>query len=251
MLFVDYLASADGRLNDPTPRILLTITFTLLLTYLNYRGLDLAGKVAIGVCISSLLPFVILCLIGMPQVDLSRTANWSDDVSKLSQSQWLGFLNVLFWNLNSFDSAASFAGEVQHPGKVYPRAMLLSIFIIVVSYVLPILIGATASNIPYSEWRDGTFTQVGMQLGGDFLAGWIVIAAAISNVGLFLAEMSSDAYQMMGMAELGLLPAFLGQVHLWHTYLRHLLISSRHHPTQHHLLLQRNHRYGQFPLCHC
>lgn len=52
--------------------------------------------------------------------------------------------------------------------------------------------------------------QVGKQVGGDWLAGWIVLAAAVSNVGLFLAEMSSDAYQIMGMAEIGLLPSRLG-----------------------------------------
>lgn len=49
------------------------------------------------------------------------------------------------------------------------------------------------------------------QLGGPLLALWVVVAAAVSNVGLFLAEMNSDAYQMLGMAECGLLPACLAR----------------------------------------
>lgn len=48
-------------------------------------------------------------------------------------------------------------------------------------------------------------------MGGDWLAAWIVLSAAVSNIGLYLAEMSSDAFQLMGMAELGMLPAALGR----------------------------------------
>jgi amino acid transporter len=195
----------------PPPLQLLIVSFTLLLTFLSYRGLDLAGRVAIGVCLASLLPFLILVVMGFFQLDLSRTQSWSHDPSMLSRSDWLGMLNLLFWNLNAFDSAASFAGEVRNPGWTYPRAMLSAIALIVVSYVLPILVGTLATTIPYAEWKDGTFTEVGREVGGKWLAGWIVLSAAISTVGLFLAEMSSDAYQLMGMAELGLIPSVLGQ----------------------------------------
>ncbi len=38
--------------------------------------------------------------------------------------------------------------------------------------------------------------QIGRQVGGDWLAGAIVLSAAVSNVGLYLAEMSSDAFQV-------------------------------------------------------
>lgn len=37
-----------------------------------------------------------------------------------------------------------------------------------------------------------TTKQVARQVGGEWLAGWIVAAAAVSTVGLYLAEMSGD-----------------------------------------------------------
>ena len=123
----------------------------------------------------------------------------------------LGCINILYWNLNAFDSAASFAGEVRDPGRTYPRAMLLCILLIVLSYIFPILVGALATDIPYASWTDGTFSDVARSIGGDWLAGWVVVCAAASNVGLFLAECSSDAFQLMGMAEVGMLPSFLGR----------------------------------------
>lgn len=81
--------------------------------------------------------------------------------AQLSKDDWRQYLGILFWNLNAFDSAASFAGEVRDPGRTYPRAMLASLAVIVTSYIGPILIGTlAATDVPYTSWTDGTFTEV-------------------------------------------------------------------------------------------
>jgi amino acid transporter len=46
-------------------------------------------------------------------------------------------------------------------------------------------------------------------VGGNWLAWWVVAAAAASQIGQFQAEMSSDSYQLLGMAERGFLPKAL------------------------------------------
>lgn len=76
----DYLASLDPRLADPLPRTLLILSFTLTLSYLAWRGLDVAGKLAIGICVGCLLPFVALCVAGAFHLDLGRARAWRDDV---------------------------------------------------------------------------------------------------------------------------------------------------------------------------
>lgn len=45
---------------------------TVVLTYLNYRGLEIVGKSAIVICGLSLLPFIIFVIVGAFQVDPSR-----------------------------------------------------------------------------------------------------------------------------------------------------------------------------------
>jgi amino acid transporter len=45
---------------------------TVVLTYLNYRGLEIVGKSAIVICILSLLPFIIFVIVGAFQVDPSK-----------------------------------------------------------------------------------------------------------------------------------------------------------------------------------
>ncbi|GAA0139197.1 transporter [Lithospermum erythrorhizon] len=44
-------------------------------------------------------------------------------------------------------------------------------------------------------------------IGGVWLRVWIQ-AASMSNMGMFIAEMSSDSFQLFGMAEMGMLPEF-------------------------------------------
>uniref|UniRef100_A0A7N0VMB1 Amino acid permease-like protein n=1 Tax=Kalanchoe fedtschenkoi TaxID=63787 RepID=A0A7N0VMB1_KALFE len=43
-------------------------------------------------------------------------------------------------------------------------------------------------------------------IGGAWLSWWIQGAAAMSNMGMFVAEMSSDSFQLLGMAERGMVP---------------------------------------------
>ena len=68
-------------------------------------------------------------------------------------------LNNLFWNLNSFDVGASFAGEVRDPEKVFPRAMFMSIVMVVLSYIIPLLAALGATDSTQSDWKAGYLTQ--------------------------------------------------------------------------------------------
>lgn len=73
--------------------------------------------------------------------------------------------------------------------------------------MIPLLAGTGALSFNPSGWSDGYFAEVGMLIGGSWLKWWIQAAAAMSNLGLFEAEMSSDAFQLLGMSEIGMLPA--------------------------------------------
>lgn len=50
-----------------------------------------------------------------------------------------------------------------------------------------------------------------LQVGGHWLSWWMVAAAAVSQIGQFEAEMSSDSFQLLGMSERGFLPKALGR----------------------------------------
>eukprot|EP00662_Eupelagonemidae_sp_cell21_P049216 gene49216-20533_t len=49
--------------------------------------------------------------------------------------------------------------------------------------MLPLAVGIGATTSPVDQWRDGYFAEVATQIGGGWLQGWIVAAAAVSNIG--------------------------------------------------------------------
>lgn len=221
----------SGWLTNTVGRFILTVTITIALSALNYTGLEIVGNFSIIVSILSMIPFVILVIVAIPKLDPNRwfvlpTSNtdaiimaMDDDtvgdtdstllqIPAVAGVLWRPFLNNLFWNLNGLDSGGCFAGEIRNPDKVFPRAMFLSGILIVFSYLLPLMAALGAVDTKQVDWEAGYLTTVAEMLAGHWLGAWIVFAAAISNLGMYEAEMSGDAYQLMGMAERGLIPKF-------------------------------------------
>jgi len=198
-----------SQLSDETSplRLLFIAAITLALTYLNYRGLDIVGSLAIVICVLSLLPFVVFCAVGLPQVQPHRWLQMPD--RGLAGVNWRLLLNTFFWNVNYWESASSFAGDVAEPSTAYPRGMLLAVGLVFVSLFLPVLVGTGASSEPYTQWTDGYFVHLASEIAGPWLALWMMFAATLTNVGMFEAEMTSDAWQVAGMAEHGILPKIL------------------------------------------
>ncbi|CAM0944870.1 unnamed protein product [Alopecurus aequalis] len=203
ILFLDYLKSSVPALGGGAPRAVSVVGLTAVLTLLNYQGLTVVGWVAICIGVFSLLPFLVLGLISIPKL---RPARWL--VVDLRDVDWNLYLNTLFWNLNYWDSVSTLSGEVKNPGKTLPKALFYAVIFVVVGYLYPLLAGTGAVPLDRGQWSDGYFADIAKLLGGAWLMWWLQAAAAVSNMGMFVAEMSSDSYQLLGMAERGMLPAF-------------------------------------------
>ncbi|KAL0009561.1 hypothetical protein SO802_011063 [Lithocarpus litseifolius] len=75
-------------------------------------------------------------------------------------------------------------------------------------------------------WTDGYFSDIAKIIGGVWLRLWIQGASAVSNMGMFVDEMSSDSFQLLGMAEPGMLPEFFGKRSHYGTPLIGILFSA-------------------------
>jgi amino acid transporter len=226
VLFLDYLLqviSTDGDSMDPVTRFVLLAGTSIALAYVNWLGLPVVGNMSIVICAVAMSPFLVLTVVGAFSVDTSRwfqgpilnqTAieTVMDDDGGIIPVTVVGgillrpFLNNLFWNLNSFDAGASFAEDIDDPGRVLPKAMGYSIVMVVLGYLLPLLVALGASGSIQTDWVDGYLARVCSEIVGPWLGAWTVFAAGISNIALFQAELSADAFQLMGMAERGHLP---------------------------------------------
>ncbi|KAL6847001.1 hypothetical protein ACP4OV_022854 [Aristida adscensionis] len=206
VLFLDYLRSG-GLLLPPPLRSLAVLALTAALTYLNFRGLHLVGLSALALTAFALSPFLALAVLAAPKI---RPSRWlALDAGAVDPR---AFFNSMFWNLNYWDKASTLAGEVEDPRRTFPKAVFAAVGLVVGAYLIPLLAGTGA--LPpetAAEWTSGFFSEVGQRIGGPWLRVWIQAAAAMSNMGLFEAEMSSDSFQLLGMAEMGLIPAIFAR----------------------------------------
>ncbi|KAJ4977460.1 hypothetical protein NE237_002566 [Protea cynaroides] len=221
LLFLDYLKSAIPVLGGGIPRIVAVLVLTLALTYMNYRGLTIVGWMAVFLGVFSVLPFVVMGFVAIPKLKPSR---WL--VVNIHKVDWGLYLNTLFWNLNYWDSISTLAGEMQNPKKTLPKALFYALILVVLGYFFPLLIGTGAIPLDRDLWTDGYFSDIAKLIGGVWLRWWVQGASALSNMGMFVAEMSSDSFQLLGMAERGMLPEFFSKRSRYGTPLFGILFSA-------------------------
>lgn len=222
-LFMEYVASVAGWDRDAFSgwtRFFSLTTITIVLALLNYTGLEIVGKSSLTICIIAMSPFLIMIILGAPKVVPSRwfqMPETSDDASyelfddvfqtspgplpllTLGGILWRPWLSNMFWSLGSYDSAASFAGETAPGSSTYLKGIFFGLIMTVVAYIVPLLVAVGATDYNQAEWVDGHLANVAVDIGGKWLGVWTVFAAGINNVALFEAEMSSDAFKIMGM----------------------------------------------------
>jgi len=223
-LFMGYVTSVVGWDKDEfggSTRYFSIAAITICLAMLNYTGLEIVGNASLVICVIAMSPFLIMTILGAPKVVPSRWFQmpevaaesyelFDDDFQTtpgplpllaLGGILWRPFLNNMFWNLNGFDKAGSFAGETTSASTTYPRGIFIGLIMCVCGYLIPMLVAVGATDYSQADWVDGHLGVVAMDIGGQWLGFWTIFAAGISNVALFEAEMSSDAFKIMGMGK--------------------------------------------------
>jgi amino acid transporter len=212
VLCIDYIKKLFPVFESGWPRNLAILASTLLLSFLNYTGLTIVGYVAVVLAIVSLSPFILMSLIAIPKIHPHK---WISLGQKGVKKDWNLFFNTLFWNLNFWDNVSTLAGEVEQPKKTFPLALLIAVIFTCVSYLIPLFAVTGVVNVDQSQWETGFHAQAAKIIAGNWLKIWIEIGAVLSGIGLFEAQLSSSAYQVLGMAEIGILPKFCGVRSKW------------------------------------
>ncbi|KAF3782453.1 putative polyamine transporter [Nymphaea thermarum] len=211
VLCVDYLKLVFPTFSAGLSRNLAISLFNVCFAFLNYTGLTIVGWTAVILAALSLAPFILLLFFAIPKI---RPSRWLSNGQSKSRD-WSLYLNTIFWNLNYWDNASTVAGEVEHPQKTYPKALLLAGLLTCSSYLIPLLAGIGALELEQDKWSDGYLADVAGMIAGKWLKFWVEAGAVMSAVGLFEAQLSSCSFQLLGMAELGHLPAFLAKRSEW------------------------------------
>jgi amino acid transporter len=208
VMFVDYLAYLRGDL-APGERWLIGTALITVITWLNIRGIRLVGLSSIIFLLIVLAPFAALVALGAPQIELSNWLKQSETVD------WALLLSTLLWNTSGWDNAGCCAAEVAKPGRAYPRAMIITVLLVSMVYLLPLAIGVGVDG-NFADWKEGYFPKVAAQIGGSWLGTWLTLAALVSAAGLLNALLCTSARVPFAMAERGMLPSWLRALHARH-----------------------------------
>lgn len=212
LLCVDYLQLVIPIFSSGMPRFVAVFASTLVLSFLNYTGLTVVGYTAVFMGVISLLPFIVMSLAAIPMIEPSR---WINLGQKGVEKNWTLFFNTLFWNLNFWDNASTLAGEVEQPQKTYPKALFFACILTCLGYIMPLLAATGAIPLDQEDWVNGYLANAAGIIAGKWLKIWVEIGALLSVIGLFQAQLSSCAYQVLGMADLGFLPRIFGERSTW------------------------------------
>ncbi|WOL13281.1 putative polyamine transporter [Canna indica] len=208
-LCADYLARAVPAVAGGAPRYATVAGMNLVLSFVNYTGLSIVGYTAVALGVASLAPFVLMTLIAVPKV---RPDRW---LTRGTNNDWRLYFNTLFWNLNFWDNASTMAGEVKRPERTFPTALLAAGLMTALGYLLPLMAGTGALDVPQDAWGGGYFADAAAAIAGGWLKYWIEVGAVLSAIGLYEAQLSSSAFQLLGMADLRLLPKIFASRSKW------------------------------------
>jgi amino acid transporter len=207
-LFVSYLGRFYPSLTAGWGHYGWALLVVVVCTAWNLRGTPSVGNGSMVLFVMLLAPFVVLTALGFWHgFRVHPVVQWGGEHSQAGIAL---AIQVAMWNYMGWDNAATIAGEVENPQRNYPRAMLWSIMLVAMSYLLPLTAMALA-GISVANFSTGDWTHVAVLMGGPLLGLAMVAGGCINGFGMFNALVMSYTRLPMAMADEGMLPRIVAR----------------------------------------
>jgi len=207
-LFVAYLTRMFPWFQENNRGWWVALAVVIACALLNIAGVKVVSMTSLWLFFALSAPFVAIVLIAPFKVGALANAVTKPTTSSVDI---LGGLLICMWNYMGWDNASTIATEVEKPQRTYPRAMLVAVCIVALSYVLPFsamwMTGLTAN-----AWETGSWADIAGLLGGPLLRVGVVIGGIISAFGMFNALVMSYSRLPLAMAQDGMLPSIFGKL---------------------------------------
>jgi amino acid transporter len=199
----------------PGGDFLLSLAVIVPFVALNVIGVRSVGRGSLALGALVMVPFLALAVIGfahpLSHAQLPGHMTFFNPNQGLWGSLGLG-LSVCMWNYLGWDNLSTVASEVEDPQKSYPRAIALTLPVIVAIYV--VVVAAALAIFP--DWRGyetGIWVRIGQVAGGAPLFFAILLAGIASSLGQFNGMLLCVSRVPFVLAEDGYLPKALTWLH--------------------------------------
>ncbi len=207
-LFVAYLKHLDPWFATGERSMIVGFAVVAACALLNIAGVRVVASTSLWLFAALTAPFVVICLVApFRQGALAGVAQPSASTVGI-----MGGILIAMWNYMGWDNASTIATEVDRPQRTYPRAMLLAVLIVAVSYIIPV--GAMyLTGLAPSAWETGSWADAAGMLCGDWLRVALVFGGLFSSFGMLNALVMSYSRLPLAMAQDGMLPGVFAKLH--------------------------------------
>jgi amino acid transporter len=210
VLFAKALGYWIPGMND-NERWIAAVLFIAVLTYLNYLGIQIAGRVAVGLNLFLIAPLVWIVVEGFAKARFNPLTPFAPMMS----DPWSGLgqgLVLSIWFYSGYSEVSSAAEEMERPERAIPLALLIVTPLVVLSYAAPTLAGLAAYG-NWQGWRSGEFATIGETIGGPLLGHWAFLGSVASFTVIFIAYLLWYSRLAWAMAADGSLPVWFSRLH--------------------------------------
>jgi len=209
VLFVAYLQRLIPWSGDGRRGMMIGVSVVIVATALNLAGIRVVGLTSLWLFFLLSAPFGLIVLLAPFKAGALAHAHTAPVTSTVGL---LGGTLVAMWNYMGWDNASTIAGEVERPQRNYPLAMLATVAIVSLSYLLPVA-AMYVTGAPAALFETGSWADLGGLIAGGWLRWAIVLGGTISAFGMFNALVLSYSRLPLAMARDGLLPRVFAKVH--------------------------------------
>ncbi len=208
-LFVAYLTRMFPWFQENHRGVAVALGVVALCALLNILGVKVVSTTSLWLFFALSAPFAAIFLLAPFKIHALANAVIKPTTSNVDI---LGGLLICMWNYMGWDNASTIATEVERPQRTYPRAMLVAVAIVCLTYVLPFA-AMWITGLKASAWETGAWADVAQLMGGPVLRIALVAGGMMSGFGMFNALVMSYSRLPLAMAQDGMLPKVFGKLH--------------------------------------
>jgi amino acid transporter len=207
-LFVEYLKVLVPWFAVGHRGLMVMLGIVAVCAIMNIAGIRVVAISSLWLFFLLSLPFAIIVLIAPFKIGaFAGTVAPSGSTVGL-----VGGLLICMWNYMGWDNASTIAAEVERPARTYPRAMLLAVMVVSITYIVPFLAMWMTGMSP-AAFQTGSWATFAGLMGGKWLRFALVLGGMMSGFGMFNALVMSYSRLPLAMAQDGMLPSVFGKLH--------------------------------------
>jgi amino acid transporter len=201
-LFVAYLERLFPWFAEGHRGIYVGLAIVTVCALMNIAGIRVVAISSLWLFFLLSAPFALVVILAPFKIGALSGAVSTPSASSVD---FIGGMLIAMWNYMGWDNASTIAAEVDKPQRTYPRAMILAVAVVSLTYILPVA-AMWMTGAPVSSWETGSWADLAGLVGGQGLRVALVLGGMISAFGMFNALVMSYSRLPLAMAQDGMLP---------------------------------------------